>query len=459
MFTKSLKEIHAIVNGKNDVGSFGDISVSGASIDSRKIGKGNLFVPFKGGRVDGHSFVKKALEDGAAAAFWEEDVPNPPLELPIIVVEDSLTAIQELARSYRSDLDMKVIGVTGSNGKTTTKDMTASLLGTVYKVHKTSGNYNNHLGLPLTILSMDPDTEAAVLEMGMSSRGEIQFLSEMARPDIAIITNIGESHLLDLGSREGIAEAKLEILEGLKENGTFIYFGDEPLLANRPDTGRPYKAVSFGRSESNAVFPTYMENGQTETTYKINVLPDMELTLPVLGTHNVLNSLAAIAAAMELEVPAEKIREGLKSVVITGMRMEMAEGANGETIINDAYNASPTSMKAAIELTEGIAGFVHKYLVLGDMLELGPEETDFHYKIGELINPEAISKVFTYGELAGYIAKGARQRFSEQNVRSFTDKEALITELKQTVQKGDLVLVKASRGMELEAVVQELQKS
>ena len=208
----------------------GVCEIAGVSIDSRKVTTDNLFVPLRGEKVDGHRYVEKVRDQGAAASLWQKDVPNPPKNIPIIIVENTEVALQELARAYRQQLNVRVIGVTGSNGKTTTKDMTAALLATTYKVHKTSGNFNNHLGLPLTILSMDEDTDVAVLEMGMSSRGEIEFLSKLARPDLAIITNIGESHLLDLGSREEIANAKLEIIEGLAGGGTLIYYGDEPLL-------------------------------------------------------------------------------------------------------------------------------------------------------------------------------------------------------------------------------------
>ncbi|WP_409296552.1 UDP-N-acetylmuramoyl-tripeptide--D-alanyl-D-alanine ligase [Peribacillus sp. SCS-26] len=457
MIKKTLAEIYKTVGGLNDISSFEETMFEGAAIDTRKITPGNLFVPFKGARVDGHDFVEKVLEEGAGAALWQKDVPNPPENLPIIVVEDTLLAIQELAKSYRNELGAKVVGITGSNGKTTTKDMTASILGTVYKVHKTSGNYNNHLGLPLTILSMPQDTDVVVLEMGMSAKGEIKFLSQLGRPDVAVITNIGESHLLDLGSREGIAEAKLEIIEGLKPGGTLIYFGDEPLLSERIKPGAPFELRSFGKMDTNDLYPLHITSGTSDTSFELNVMPGKTLSIPVLGTHNVLNSLAAIAAAQCLEVPQDKIIEGLRNITLTAMRMEMSKGTRGETIINDAYNASPTSMKAAIELAAGISGFNKKYVVLGDMLELGPDERDFHYKVGQLIDPAAISKVYTFGELGEWIAKGAAERFNSSDVRVFQDKTALAESLKETVSENDLVLVKASRGMELEKVVEALQ--
>ena len=218
MIKRTIKELSQMFGfDKSAADRFGDININGVCIDTRRLEKGNLFIPFKGEKMDSHALVRDAIEKGASAALWEKDVPNPPQDLPVLLVDSSLSAVQELAKSYRDQLAVKVIGITGSNGKTTTKDMIAAVLSQSMKVQKTAGNYNNHLGLPLTILALEEDTEAAVLEMGMSSRGEIEFLSKLARPDIAVITNIGESHLQDLGSREGIAEAKLEIAQGLKE--------------------------------------------------------------------------------------------------------------------------------------------------------------------------------------------------------------------------------------------------
>src|SRR6476620_10523356 len=260
MINRTLKQIHEMIGGLNPITEWESVNISGVSIDSRKVTANNLFVPLLGEQVDGHHYVEKAMNQGAAAALWQQNVPNPPKDFPIILVENTEVALQELARAYRQQLSVKVIGVTGSNGKTTTKDMTAALLATTYKVHKTSGNYNNQLGLPLTILSIQEDTEVAVLEMGMSSRGEIEFLSKLARPDMAIITNIGESHLLDLGSREEIAKAKLEIIEGLVDGGTLIYYGDEPLLRDRAEGRLDHlRVLSFGRSTSNDIYTTFIE--------------------------------------------------------------------------------------------------------------------------------------------------------------------------------------------------------
>jgi UDP-N-acetylmuramoyl-tripeptide--D-alanyl-D-alanine ligase len=459
MINRTLKQIHEMVGGLNPISDWESVNIEGVSIDSRKVTTNHLFIPLRGEQVDGHDYVEKAVSGGAAAALWQRDVPNPPMNVPIIMVENTEVALQELARAYRKQLKVKVIGITGSNGKTTTKDMTAALLGTTYKVHKTSGNYNNHLGLPLTILSISEDTDVAVLEMGMSGRGEIEFLSKLAKPDIAIITNIGESHLLDLGSREEIANAKLEIITGLVEGGTLIYNGDEPLLRDKVEGQLNHlHALSFGRTGTNDLYATSIQQGVHHTSYNIAGVLVGSYEIPVLGNHNVMNALAAMLVAKELNVEPSQMCEGLASVRLTNMRMEMVEGANGEKIINDAYNASPTSMRAAIELMEGLSGFNRKLLVLGDMLELGIQEQEFHSKIGEQISKGKIDKVFTFGPLAEHIAIGARKNFAVEDILSFQDKERLIEELKKQIEPNDLILVKASRGMRLEEVVQALQK-
>nr|WP_263323824.1 UDP-N-acetylmuramoyl-tripeptide--D-alanyl-D-alanine ligase [Neobacillus sp. Marseille-Q6967] len=458
MIKRTLKQIAQMISVNNDQSKFGDVQISGVSIDSRKISSGNLFIPFKGEQVDGHKYVEDSIKKGAAAALWQSDVPNPPTHLPILIVDDCLKALQDLARQYRNELPVKVIGITGSNGKTTTKDMTASLLSTSYNVKKTEGNYNNHIGLPLTVLGLDEDTEIAVLEMGMSGRGEIEFLTKLACPDAVVITNIGESHLLDLGSREAIAEAKLEILQGLKENGLAVLHGDEPLLMDRIHQFKGNVQVqTFGRKKSNDLYPTDIIQLDQGNRFKINDSTET-FELPVLGTHNIMNALAAMLIARYFSVPYEIMNKGLANTKLTNMRMELVEGVKGEKIINDAYNASPTSMMAAIELVSNLKGYEQIILVLGDMLELGPQEEQYHTQIGEGLNPEKIDLLFTYGQLGKHIAKGAYSSFGEKRVFAFTDKEELIIELEKYVHEKTLVLVKASRGMKLEDIVTALQK-
>lgn len=457
MIKRSLQQVAEMVSAKNDITSFAETLITGISIDSRKIEAGNLFVPFKGERSDGHKYVEDSIRKGAAAALWQKDVPNPPTDLPILIVEDCLVALQELARKYRKELPIRVVGITGSNGKTTTKDMTAGLLGTQYKVQKTEGNYNNHIGLPLTVLGLDEDTEIAVLEMGMSGRGEIEFLTKLACPDAVVITNIGESHLLDLGSREGIAEAKLEILQGLQAGGIAVLHGDEPLLMERiQQYNGDVQVQTFGRSEDNDFYPTEIIQMEQGNRFKMNA-SDEWFELPVLGSHNILNALASMLIARHFSIPFKKMNEGLKEIKLTNMRMELVEGKSGEKIINDAYNASPTSMMAAIDLVSNLQGYKRKILVLGDMLELGPEEEQYHLQIGEGLNKDQIDFLFTYGALGRQIAKGASQKLGEERVFAFSDKAELVQELMRYVNEHTLVLVKASRGMKLEEIVTALQ--
>ncbi|MFD2679246.1 UDP-N-acetylmuramoyl-tripeptide--D-alanyl-D-alanine ligase [Bacillus seohaeanensis] len=457
MMERTIKEIAAMIKVENDISSFENIKIKGVSIDTRTIEKGNLFIPFKGEKVDGHRYVEQALEKGASAALWEKGVPNPPKNTPLIIVEDGLLALQALANEYRHQLNLKVVGVTGSNGKTTTKDMIAKMLSVKYNVKKTAGNFNNHIGLPLTILSLNEDTEVAVLEMGMSGFGEIELLSNISHPDAAIVTNIGESHLQDLGSREGITKAKLEIVKGLKEDGLFVYFGDEPLLKAQVNELDIHRVETFGKNDTNTIYPTKVEMDKNGSVFSVQ-LTEEEFILPVLGQHNILNALGAMLIAKEFGISFAEIKESLQSLKLTKMRMELVEGEKGEKIINDAYNASPTSMRAAVELVAELEGYQTKILVLGDMLELGEKEEEFHREIGEQIDPEKIEYVFTYGKLGRFIAEGAKSQFAPTNVFHFEEKSQLVSKLIQLIKGDELILVKASRGMRLEEVIDELKK-
>lgn len=458
MIKRTIEQIKKMIHLEKMLNVSDDTVIHGVSIDSRNINKGNLFIPLKGEKVDGHQFVEQAIKRGARCALWQKNIPHPPQNVPLLFVEDTLVALQQLAKSYRDELNIPILGVTGSNGKTTTKDMVASLISTSYKVQKTEGNFNNHIGLPLTLLNLREDTEMAVVEMGMSGLGEISFLTKLARPDVAIITNIGEAHLLDLGSREKIAEAKLEILDGLKEGGLFIFNGDEPLLKKRVQgKSFPFTLQTFGKGEENTIFPLSIKQVENGSVFTINDGKE-EFHLPILGVHNVMNALAAILAARHFGISYEKMQEGFKRLQITNMRMELVKGASGETIINDAYNASPTSMKAALELMTSLTQYKKKIVVLGDMLELGDQEIEFHKNIGLFIDGTAIDYVFTYGRLGAFISEGAKEHIPEERIFHFDDKEKLAAHLKNYVDQETVVLVKSSRGIKLETVVQALQK-
>ncbi|WP_243299842.1 UDP-N-acetylmuramoyl-tripeptide--D-alanyl-D-alanine ligase [Bacillus litorisediminis] len=457
MITKTLEQVANMTNAELSIPTSSQDKIKGVSINTRTIETGQLFVPLAGENVDGHKFVEQAFEKGASAAFWKRNMPNPPEGLPLLLVDDPLEALQRLAKAYRDSLKVKVVGVTGSNGKTTTKDMIAQILSGTYTVQKTIGNYNNHIGLPLTLLSLREDTEVIVLEMGMSARGEIEFLSELARPDVAVITNIGEAHLEDLGSREGIAEAKFEIIAGLSANGLFVYDGDEPLLqAKVGSKSWQFHTISFGKSDQCDYYPISVEAKGEGTEFIVQAFPETKMYLPVLGLHNVKNALAAIAVARFLQVDQETIKNQLECLSLSAMRMESHKGFNGALIINDAYNASPTSMKAAIELVQSLENYSKKVLVLGDMLELGPSEKELHSEIGHFISANDIQYVYTYGPLASYIASGIREKGKSIAVKEFSNKDELRHAVKALLDEQTVLLVKASRGMKLEEVLEGL---
>ncbi len=438
------------------------LSVQGVVTDSRQITLGCLFVPLVGERFDGHHFAADCLGAGASACLWESSKGTPPG--PAVLVEDTLAALQNLAKAYREESGVKVVGITGSNGKTTTKDLVFALLSKRYKVHKTQGNYNNHIGLPLTLLAMPEDTEIAVLEMGMSGRGEIELLSKLGEPETAIITNIGESHLLQLGSREEIARAKLEILAGMKLGGLLVYNGDEPLIAGvlaEPDMPKPelLQTMTFGLTPYNDLYPTGIMFLDDRTVFTPSGDQADPVELPLLGEHNVSNALAAIAIARHYGVSEAFIREGLGEAELTGMRIEMVIGESGITVLNDAYNASPTSMKAAIGVLGTMKGYRRKIAVLGDMLELGPDEEAYHYEVGSSLTPDKADLLFTYGPLSGHIARGAQKHLTPGSIHAYTDKSELIGKLIEHLHPQDVVLVKASRGMRLEEVVEAVKFS
>ncbi|TBL79155.1 UDP-N-acetylmuramoyl-tripeptide--D-alanyl-D-alanine ligase [Paenibacillus thalictri] len=455
MISHNLKVIEQMSEGYGLDVMYEDITIQGVSIDSRTVRAGNLFVPIQR-QLDGHDYVETAFSQGAVASFWQKDHPNPPQHIPLIFVEDCLKALQILATHYRQELSLKVVGVTGSNGKTTTKDMINSVLESTFRVHKTSGNLNSQIGLPLTILEIDKSAEVAVLEMGMSERGQIDRLSRIAKPDFAVITMIGVSHLSTLGSREEIAAAKLEIVHGLTDDGVLICNGDEPLLRNRLEeiiSKKPISIISFGENESNDFRVT---SSVTNPEGSVFIVEDHQYFIPLLGAHNISNALATIAVTSKLGLSPSEIDKGFRALQVTCMRMEKIVSSLGFTIINDAWNASPVSMSAAIKTFEDLSGYSRKFLVLGDMLELGDQELEYHQEIGRNIDPSKIDFVYTMGTLGKHIAAEAKKRFPEGNVQSFFDKQELTQELKKKVKQNDAILFKASRGIQLESVVQIL---
>ena len=421
--------------------------------DTRKIIKGCLFICIKGENFDGNEFAAKAIEGGAAAVICERDTG---LKEKQIIVENSRTALLELAGYYRSLFNIPVIGITGSVGKTTTKEMTHAVMSAKFNTLKNEGNLNNEIGVPLTLFRLDKSHEAAVIEMGMSGFGEISRMTAAVRPDAAIISNIGVSHIEKLGSREGILKAKLEILESMKADSPLILNADNDMLKTVEANGRPliwygieneiceYKAKDVVSDENGSDF--ILKNGEKEFKAK----------LPCSGIHNVYNALAAAAAGKLFGISEDEALEALKKYVPSGMRQRITK-KNGITFIEDCYNASPDSQAAAMAVL-GSMNAKRKIAVAGDMLELGCVSEKAHYDVGVRAAENKIDIMLTYGERAKETARGAKENGIE-NVMIFTDKAELTAKLLEMLSQGDAVLFKASRAMKLEDIIYSVYES
>lgn len=453
---KTIGQIGKLIEVKKDA-SFDDTLITGICFDTRQIKKGDLFIPFVGDTRDGHTFVKQAIELGAAAAFWQKDVPHPPTDFPIMIVEDTLLALQELSKQYLAEVKPTVIAITGSNGKTTTKDIASATIRSKYRVHATKGNFNNHIGLPYTILTMPEDTEVAILEMGMNHRYEIEKLSLIAEPDMAIITNIGEAHIEYLGSRDEIAKAKLEITAGLKENGLLIYPNEEALIQKHLDKKRGYQTATFGREQTASIYPLSIDTKSDGTSFTTNWAADVPVFVPIIGEHNVYNTMAVMLAAKALNISTLEVQAALKSMERSKSRLEWLTAPNGTKILNDAYNSSPTALKAVLNTfmhmdSEGKA----KKILVADMLELGEDSECFHRESGEILQKGSIDSVFAYGEAMSAFCEACASQIGQEKIHYFKTKEALQEAILADVDGNEWLLVKGSYGMGLKDIVEKL---
>lgn len=455
MKNMTLKNIAAAVGGelyaeKKDE----ERVVDAVEIDSRLIGKNGLFIATVGERVDGHSFIDDVFSKGAAAVISEKKLDDP--KGPYIKVRSSFEALEKLAAFYRQQISVKVVGITGSVGKTSTKEVVASVLSQKYKCLKTEGNLNNNVGLPLMVLRIR-DEEVAVLEMGISHFGEMTRLSESARPDIAIITNIGTSHMENLGSREGIFEEKSHITDFLAPDGLVIVNGDDDILGGM-DEVNGHKVVKFGRGDKADVRLTEERSlGLEGNEFVIEGrLPGgrIKAAASLVGYHMVINAACAALTANELGLTADEIIKGIASVKAISGRSNVIKTDN-LTIIDDCYNANPDSMRAAIKTAALAKG--RKVLILGDMFELGETERKLHREVGSFIASEESDEVITIGNLAKEIAEGAKEN-GVKNVHYFETKEDFRKEEDKLIKNGDTVLVKASHGMHFEEIVEELKE-
>ncbi len=415
--------------------------------DSRRIRQGEIFWALKGDRFDGHSFVKTAAEKGAVFALVEHSVKTTP-DFPLVIVPDSLQALQQLAKIKRQRFAHPVIGLTGSNGKTTAKEMIAHLLSLKWQVLKTEGNLNNHIGCPLTLLSLKPGHQVAVVEMGSNHPGEIAALAEITRPDWALITNIGPAHLEFFKTLEQVAREKLALFDALGQGKMIFVNADDPYLNAYQRTG--LRRITFGFGTPADIRGKILSVKKDGTCiFSLNDKIDIHLNVP--GVHNAYNALAAASVALFSGLSKQQIKEGLESYSAMDKRMQTLE-INGMQVMNDAYNANPKSMEAAFETLSGLQHKKVLFLVLGDMLELGEQSAELHEQALQKaleLNPE---KVFVLGEWFGQAA----QSLGDGRVLAFNTQEALIKELKKRLSPDALLFIKGSRGMQMEKILDYL---
>ncbi len=434
------------------------LSAFGVSTDSRTANKGDFFIALRGENFDGHRFLPAA--EAAGCVFAVVDTVPDGCTLPLIVVNNTTEALGKIASEYQKLFSVVSLAVTGSVGKTTTKELLYAILETTYKTNVTKGNFNNEIGLPQTVLSLTAEHTAQLLEMGMNHKGEISVLSHIAKPDIAVITNIGTSHIEHLGSREGIRDAKMEIIDGMKTGGILVYNGDEPLLRGQ-DTGKIYQ-IPVGIWRNDVVYKAERIHMSDEYTSFDIILPSGEslrdVYIPLVGEHHVMNALLACAAAFALQISPENVREGLLRFRPAAMRQQFIE-KSGYTVIADCYNASPESMNAALQVLKKtvLARETRAIAVLGDMLELGSYSEEMHLLIGERAAYAHLSHLITFGDAAKQIARGAIANGMSESSITVLESGAPIEEnaakIRALIRPNDVVLFKASRAMALERIV------
>ena len=459
MITQSIKDIVKACNGR--IIKTGSIeNIENISTDSRKMKNNSLFIPLTGQNFDGHDFLKMAKDNGAIAVLYQQNIKINYETLQgiyIIEVDNTLDALQAISRYYRNLFDIPFIAVTGSTGKTSTKDMMASILSEKYNVLKNEGNFNNHIGLPLSIFNLEDNHEIGILEMGMSNFGEILELTEITRPHISVITNIGYSHIEYLGSKENIMKAKMECSKFLKADDYLLLNGDDEYLKTLKNKDSIYKKIFFGLSQDNDIYPKNLKNlGEKGFTFDVELDGrEHSFTIKQQGIHNVYNALVGIWIGWYKGLNIDEINNGLINYTPSKMRMEIIK-TNNITIVNDAYNASPDSMKAALSVIKDMNGN-RKIAVLGNMLELGQFSEKVHRNVGE----HAVDKIdilISIGDYAKWIAEEFKKYDNKKDVYTVNSNNEACDILNRILKEDDIVLLKGSRGMKLEEIAVYLQE-
>jgi UDP-N-acetylmuramoyl-tripeptide--D-alanyl-D-alanine ligase len=462
MIEWTVEEMVHVTKGQLIQGSYKK-TVCGLSIDTRKIQKNELFIPLIGKRRDGHDFIEDAVRSGAAAIIvsqWRDEQFAQYKNLCVIKVRDTLQALHDLARYYISKFNIPIIAVTGSTGKTTTKEMIYSVLSKKYKVLKNEGNFNNHIGLPLTVFQLKPEHEIAIFEMGMSGFGEIDKLASIVRPNIGVITNIGLSHIEHLQSQQNIFKAKMEITNYFKNTDCLIVNGDDPHLAALKNSHTDYSIYFIGLSKPCDYQGIHIDDQEvTKTTFEVVLNKKVyQFILKVPGRHNIYNALCAISVGRMLGVEPELMVEGIKDFKSHTMRLNILTTSQNIKMINDVYNASPDSMKSALDVFNKIQAR-RKIAILGDMLEMGSYSIEGHLALGCEVAKQSIDILITVGKEAKNIAHGAiKNGLDQQKVFSCLNNQQVIDFLENILQEEDAVLVKGSRGMKMEEIADYIQE-
>lgn len=435
-----------------------DGAIEGITIDSREVIPGQLFVPLRGNRFDGHDFVFSALEQGAGGAIVEREMIIPAGEKPVILVADTLAALGDIARNWREKFRGPVIAITGSTGKTTTKEMTAIILSERWVVHKSEGNYNNLIGIPLTVFNLTPAHELIVVELGTNRPGEIARLGEITEPTIACVTNVGPAHLEGLGSMDGVAREKGELFFKLKDNGIAVVNVDDPYVREMA-TKTGVQTVTFGwRNDALVTVRGDVEVTEGKTAFTLVIGNESaHVTLAATGEHNVYNALAAAAISWAAGARVEDIVSGLVRYRPMPGRMEILTLKGGIHLINDVYNANPASCEAALRTLRQLRKTGKSFVILGDMLELGGEGEQCHERVGHLLVETGVTQAYLRGDLVKYVARGAYEE-GWQNGQAiiFRNGGEIVGDLCARIEPGDWILVKGSRGTKMEEVVNEI---
>ncbi|MDU2565918.1 MAG: UDP-N-acetylmuramoyl-tripeptide--D-alanyl-D-alanine ligase [Anaerococcus sp.] len=456
MIKRSLGQIANMIGGKLSDDIYKDLIIEGVSTDSRTISKNNLYIPLVGEVFDGRIFIKECEDKGAAAFIINEDYEiKKNINIPYIKVTNTEDALRDLAKAYRKELDIKIIGITGSNGKTTTKDLLTSVLSEKYKVQKTLGNLNNQIGVPKTILNLNEDTEIGVIELGTDNFGDISLTTSIAQPNIAVILNIGDSHLHNLKTREGIAKAKMEIAEGLSKDGIFIYNIDDPVLKKIvPTYDLEQNVMTFGQDQNADYIIKRLETNTNGVQFKHE---DEVYTIPLLGDHQIYNGGFSAMVGELLNLNENQIKNGLKKVSASSNRSTILE-LDGFDILDDSYKSNPQALLTGLNTCYMLGGYTNKIVVLGDMLELGDDEDKLHYNIGKNIDPSQIHYCLFYGPLSKHMYQGALKNFPKSRIFHFDSKADACDKLKQLICKSTLVFVKGSHGMHMEEIIECVRK-